>query len=148
MRIRRFNESEDKTSREIDINHILNIARDEGLSITTWDQSNDHGFDPCQYYIDRYPIDDHGNSIDSLGPIVDNEKFFEIIKEIYNRLEANDLIEHMGPILQRVSTSAGEKFNSIFTGQGGNTSNKIEDTPDVSHLDYEDIKYAGILIVK
>jgi len=118
-----------------DIENILNIARDEGLAVTTFNEAKVHGFDPCQYYIDRYPMDNTGNALDSENPIVDNIRFLEIINDIYNRLESIDLLNRK---------NAYRDYNTIFYGVGGDTKELIEEfIPDES----KDIKYAGISII-
>jgi len=120
MRIRRFNEST-YANRLSEIEHIFNIARDEGLVVTTWDESNEHGFEPCQYYIDRYPMDNHGNAMYTYEPIVNNERFVEIVKDIYNRLKSMDLID------DGLTERYHQDFNTIFYGNGGNEKIKIEE---------------------
>lgn len=79
--LKRFNESNDDHL----IEQILNIARDEGLAVTTPQEADELGWTDEFYYIDNYldteePDDPQGD------PLLTEERFKEIVRDVYRRL--------------------------------------------------------------
>lgn len=135
--LKKFNESNDV------INNILNIARDEELDIITPQDCRTHGFIPIQYYIDRYPMDNYGNPIKSAGAIMSNEKFIVIIKEIYDRLINEGLVD----VRERDEDEdeRGYNRNSFFYVSDNDFPEDVTKITDFTFKD-QDMGYAGITL--
>jgi len=91
--LRPFNEAK-RARLSQEIQDILNIAVDEGLMVRSL--SVGAKSDGYCVWIYRYPWTDEGSRY-NLPPLMDNDSFIEMVKEIYHRLD-ND-----GLIIQRVA---------------------------------------------
>ncbi len=73
------------------IEQIINIARDEGLSITMPGDAIMNGW-TYGIYIEKYKQDQYGSALIQEDPVVENKEFIRIIKDIYTRLDNEGLI--------------------------------------------------------
>jgi len=133
-----------------DINDILNIARDEGLTVTTRKESEQFGWDYPQYYIDRYPLDENGDNNKDNLPLMDNDKFVSIIRDVYNRLDNDGHISHHDSFETGKLVAGGSNcfYYSIEPDSGQSSGfSVLKKTPINSDILENEITFAGIDII-
>jgi hypothetical protein len=145
VHIRRFNESNQE-----EIDQIFNIARDEGIFVYDQDEAEEMEWCDNYYFIDRYPPDENEADSPQGEPVVSVIKFIEVVKDIYRRLEALDVIINNQvsdePLLHPVSGRRDDNTNNnVFHVWGGNIYKTIESTEEGRHIDIDvDISYATL----
>jgi hypothetical protein len=117
MKIKRFNESLEFGQKLEIIDQILNIARDEGLYVYEPETARSFGW-TSHHYIDRYPYQSEAPDEPYNDPIMSNEKFIEIVTNIYDRLDVHGLILHYKSPLKKQKTAR-------FDTRGGGTTHDI-----------------------